>query len=90
MVDVPTTEGVRDAGMTGVINGLAGGVGAALGRGILGPGIGTAAGGVTAAAMLDGNDRDIVATYAVMDGMEELFSGASASGGGGGTNERVM
>jgi hypothetical protein len=85
MVDVPTSSDLMDAAMNGGKNGLASGLGQSVGRSVLGPGIGTGVGGITAAAMLDGNDRDIVATLAVESAVRELTAGMGNSGGGGGT-----
>lgn len=80
MVDVPTKSGLKTAAKNGGMNGLAAGLGKNLGRGVLGPGIGTMAGGVAAASMLDGNDRDIVATLAVDQGIGELLAAGGSSG----------
>lgn len=89
MASVPTGDDVKDAGMSAVKVGGAASVGGAVGRGVLGPGFGTALGGVLAGAALDGADGDMAATLAVERGMNELFAGA-ASGGGGGDNGQVM
>jgi hypothetical protein len=62
MVSVPTTSDVSDAGMSAVKIGGASSVGQAVGRGVLGPGFGTALGGVLAGAALDGADGDMAAT----------------------------
>lgn len=85
MPDVPTKSTLTTAAKNGGMNGLASGLGKTLGRGVLGPGIGTMAGGIAAASMLDGNDRDMVATLAVDQGISELF----AAGGGGGRTQGV-
>ena len=77
MPDVPTKSSLKTSAKNGGINGLASGLGRNLGRGVLGPGIGTMAGGITAASMLDGNDRDMVATLAVDRGIDELLSASS-------------
>jgi len=92
MATVPTTSDVSDGGMSGLKVGGAASIGGVLGRGILGPGLGTALGGTVAAAALDSNsDRDMAAALAVNQGMQELFAGG---GGGDGSssrgNERVM
>jgi hypothetical protein len=88
MASIPTTDDATDAGMTGLKAGGAASIGQTLGRGILGPGLGTALGGTVAAAAMSGDARDMVATLSVERGMNELFAG----GGGGGSrgNERVM
>lgn len=82
MVDVPTTSDVTDAASGGAVNGLAAGLGQSVGRGTLGPGIGTAAGGILAASMLNGSDRDMVATLSIERATNELLAGAMSGGGG--------
>lgn len=86
MVDVPTTNDVSDTGMGGLKTGGAAGLGELVGRSILGPGIGTAAGGVLAGSMLSGSSRDMVAALAVERGTNELFAGGS----GGGSSRREL
>jgi hypothetical protein len=85
MVDVPTTSDLTDAATGGAKNGLASGLGQSLGRSVLGPGLGTAAGGITAAAMLDGQDRMIVSTLAVESAIRELTAGGMSGGDSGGS-----
>lgn len=87
MVSVPTKNSASDAAKSGASAGVPAGLGAAFGRSMLGPGLGTAIGGVAGASMLDGGDRDTMASIAVYDAVNELLAGASASGG---TNEQVM
>ena len=89
MPNVPTKSTLKDAATTGGMNGLASGVGRMAGRSVLGPGLGTAVGGVGAAAALDGTDRDMVATIAVDRAVDELFAGASSSGSSGGGRRRM-
>jgi hypothetical protein len=80
MVQVPTKGSATDAAKTGGINGTATALGETVGRSIIGPGLGTAAGGVLAASAMSGTDRDIMATLAVERGMTELFAGGSSGG----------
>lgn len=87
MVDVPTrdsaTSALKDGGMTGGSAVL----GEVIGRSILGPGVGTAAGGIVTASMLDGTSREIAASLAVERGANEIattaMGGGSSSGNGG-------
>jgi hypothetical protein len=81
---------MMDAAKTGGINGTVLALGESLGRGVLGPGLGTAAGGVVSASALSGADRDTAALVAVERGMSELFGGAMASGNDGGGSRRRM
>lgn len=90
MPDVPTKSTITTAATNGGMNGLAAGLGQTVGRGVLGPGIGTAAGGILSASMLDGNDRDMVATISVERAMNELFSGATASSSSSSTQRRTL
>lgn len=83
-VDVPTADDAKDSAKTGAVRGGVLGVGELVGRGILGRGLGTAAGGVAAAASMNGNARDTAATIAVERGLTELMAG---SGGGGSTRQ---
>lgn len=73
------------AGKSGGVNGTVLALGETLGRGVLGRGIGTAAGGIVAASALDGMDRDAASMIAVERGMNELFLG----GGSGGNQQGV-
>lgn len=79
MVDVPTTDDVKDSASGGAVPGLAAGIGESVGRSVLGSGIGTAIGAVAAGSMLDGGDRDMVATLGVERGVNELMAGSSGS-----------
>lgn len=83
MVDVPTTNDMTNSGMDGLKTGGAAGLGQLVGRSILGRGVGTAAGGVLAGAMLDGRQRETVAALGVERGMNEVFAGASGNQSGG-------
>jgi hypothetical protein len=64
--------GTKDGG----IDGATVGVGTALGEAILGPAIGTAAGGVAAAAMeSDGGRRDRMAAIAINEAVRQALVG---------------
>lgn len=82
---VPTKNSLMDAGKTGFVDGTTLATGETLGRSVLGPGLGTAIGGMVAASAQSGTARDRMATIAAERGMSELFTGAS---GGGGNNQR--
>lgn len=86
MVDVPTTDDATDTAMSGLKTGGAAGLGQTIGRSILGPGIGTAAGGVLAGSMFGGSERDMIAALGVERGVNELMAG----GGGGGSSRGRM
>lgn len=81
-VSVPTTNDVKGAAKDGAIAGGALGLGSVMGRSMLGPGLGTAVGGVAAASTLSGNARETASIIAVERGMSELFAGAGGSSGG--------
>lgn len=83
-IEVPTMNAAKDAGMTGLKAGGIGGLGTTLGQSILGPGLGTAAGGVLAASSMSGNARDTVATVSVMQATNELMGGGGTSQQSGG------
>lgn len=71
-----STPGVSDgtdAGKTGVMEGGAVGVGEALGRALLGPGLGTAAGGIAVAAANSGASRDRMAAIAIERAVNEVL-----------------
>lgn len=87
-VSVPTVDTTKSAGKAGLTNGLVGGVGTAVGSQVLGNGLGTAIGGIVAAGALEGADRDMVATIAVMQGIGSLGSGSA--GGASSSNSEVM
>lgn len=70
---VPGTSDATDAGKTGVLEGGAVGVGEALGRALLGPGLGTAAGGIAAAAAQSGSSRDRMAAIAIERAVNEVM-----------------
>ena len=69
---VPTKSSLLSAGKTGGIDGTTLALGEVLGRALLGPGPGTAVGGIAAAATERGSTRDMMATIAVERGMTEL------------------
>ena len=72
---VPTGDSMKDAGMTGVVDGGTLALGEILGRGVLGPGLGTTAGGIVAAAAEEGTTGDTMAMIAVERGAQELLGG---------------
>lgn len=82
MPSVPTKNSVTGSAKNGGMNGLAAGLGETVGRSVLGPGIGTAAGGILAGSMMSGNDRTLVSTLAVERGVNELFAGSASAAGG--------
>lgn len=84
MVSVPTKNSVTDSAKSGAMAGVPAGLGAAFGRGLLGPGIGTAVGGIAGASMLDGDSRDTMAQMAVYDAVNELLTMGSGNSGNGG------
>lgn len=88
MVSVPTKDSVTDAGSSGIA-GIAPGLGAAFGRGFLGPGLGTAIGGIAGASALDGASRDRMAELVVYDSINELLTGG-ASGASASSTEEVV
>lgn len=86
MVSVPSKDSLSDAGKSGAMGGVPAGIGALAGRSFLGPGLGTAAGGIAGASMLSGDSRTNMAETAVFVGLTEMggSSGGSSSGGNGG------
>lgn len=86
MPSVPTTGGVKSAAKTGIINGAAGAFAGNIGRGVLGPGVGTGAGYILGASMLEGQDRRVVATLGVDRAVNEIMgsSVSQTSNGNGG------
>jgi len=76
--EVPTKDDVKDTAVSGGISGTGLALGETVGRGILGPGLGTAAGGVLAASAMD-DGKDMAAMVAVERGMTELFARAGGS-----------
>lgn len=73
---VPTKNSVVSASKHGGINGTVLAVGETAGRAVLGRGVGTAAGGILAAASESGNTRDTMALVAVERAVNELTGGA--------------
>lgn len=70
---MPGTSDATDAGKTGALEGGAVGIGEALGRTLLGPGLGTAAGGIAVAAAQSGGSRDRMAAIAIERAVNEVF-----------------
>lgn len=81
--EVPTTDDLTGAASDGAVPGTVLALGETVGRSVLGPGVGTAAGGIAAAATQSGDMRGTAALVAVERGMNELFSGMGGSGGSG-------
>jgi hypothetical protein len=81
---VPTTGDATDAGKDLAVQGVPLGVGESLGRSLLGPGLGTALGGVAVASMNEGMDGQVQATIAGERAMNEIMSGMGASSNSGG------
>lgn len=73
---VPSKKSLKSAGKHGGVNGTVLGLGETAGRVVLGRGIGTALGGVTAAATESGNTRDTMALIAVERAVQEMTGGA--------------
>lgn len=69
----PDFKSGKDAGKTGVMEGGAVGVGESLGRALLGPGLGTAAGGIAVAAAQNGASRDRMAAIAIERAVNEVL-----------------
>jgi hypothetical protein len=83
---VPTKNSAIDAGKTNVVEGMALGLGESMGRSILGPGLGTALGGIAIASAQSGAARDRMAMVAGERAANEIFAGGG--GGGGGSSSR--
>lgn len=82
MVSVPSQSSLKDAGGSGVKVGGLSGISQAVGARMLGPGVGTAAGGIVGASAMSGGARDRAAERAVERGVVELFArGGGGSGG---------
>lgn len=90
MVKVPTKNSLSDAGMHGVKKGGISGLGQVLGTSILGPGLGTAAGGIVAASSMSGQARDRAAERAVEEGLTLMMIGGGGGGGGSGATRGNM
>lgn len=74
---VPTGDDVKDTAKMGGLAGIGLGIGEGVGRSFLGPGLGTAVGGIAAASAMDGSARETAGIVAVERGMHELFAGGS-------------
>lgn len=86
MPSVPTKSGLVKSTKTGGMTGGAAALGKNLGRGVLGPGLGTVAGGMVAAASMKGDSRKYIAASSMEDGIAELlFRGSGGGTGGRGT-----
>lgn len=69
---VPTGSSLKKAGKTGLFDGGTLAVGEIAGRSVLGPGAGTAVGGILAASSESGATRDTMATIAVERAIQEM------------------
>lgn len=76
---LPDKNSGMEAGKTGAVNGGPLAIGEALGRSVLGRGLGTAIGGIAVASAADGDQRDVMATIAVERGVSELMATPSGS-----------
>lgn len=86
MPSVPTKSDLMKSTKQGGMTGGAAALGKNIGRRSLGPGFGTMAGGVVAAASMDGHSRKYIAASAMEDGIAELmFRGSGGGTGGRGT-----
>lgn len=74
---VPSKDSTMKAAKSGGMNGGLLGAGEAIGRGIIGRGVGTAAGGILAAASESGQTRDTMALVAVERAMDEVLGGGN-------------
>lgn len=84
---VPSKSSALDAGKYGAVNGGLLAVGETVGRSVLGPGIGTALGGMAAASTESGATRDSMALVAGERAVNELLGGSG--GGSGGSRGRM-
>lgn len=75
---IPSKKSTMNAAKFGGINGITVGIGELAGRALLGRGIGTAAGGILAAATETGNTRDTMALMAVERAVNEATGGSGA------------
>lgn len=76
---VPSKSDGKDSAVTGIKGGGALALGEAVGRAVLGRGVGTAAGGITAAAANDdATERTVQTIIAVERAANELMRGSGA------------
>lgn len=71
---LPDKSSGLDASKTGAVTGAPLAIGEALGRSVLGRGLGTAIGGIAVASAADTQHRDHMATIAVERGVSELMA----------------
>ena len=83
---IPSKSSAMDALGTQVMEGAYLGIGETLGRSILGPGIGTMAGGLAAASSESGQARDRMAMVSGERAVNELLSGGAGASNSGGSN----
>lgn len=89
MVSVPSKDSATDAGKTGLVGGGMSGIGQAFGRSLVGPGLGTALGGIAAASAMNGTERDRAAERTIERATVELFGGAASARNEGGSRGRM-
>lgn len=75
---IPSKKSVSQSAKFGGVNGVTVGVGELAGRALLGRGIGTAVGGIVAAATETGTTRDTMSLIAVERAVNELTGGSGA------------
>lgn len=75
---IPNKKSTMQAGKFGGVNGITLGVGEIAGRALVGRGVGTAVGGILAAATETGTTRDTMALIAVERAVNELTNGSGA------------
>lgn len=86
---IPSKSSAFDALGTQVMEGAYLGVGETLGRSLLGPGIGTMAGGLAAASSESGAARDRMAMVSGERAVNELLSGGMGQSNSGGNRGRI-
>jgi len=86
---IPSKASAMDALGTQVMEGGYLGIGEVLGRSILGPGIGTMAGGLAAASSESGAARDRMAMVSGERAVTELLVGTGGSNSGGSSRGKI-
>lgn len=81
---VPTTGDATGSAKDLAVQGVPLGIGESFGRSLLGPGLGTALGGVAVASMNDGMEGKVQATIAGERAMNEIMMAGASSGNSGG------
>jgi hypothetical protein len=86
---IPSKASAMDALGTQVMEGAYLGVGETLGRSLLGPGIGTMAGGLAAASSESGASRDRMAMVSGERAVSELLAGSGGGNSSGGNRGSI-